>query len=424
MKKLQFIFLFFLCLITINLKTFAQDSLLQERLQSVGKAISFIGLSKGEIKSYLNNVGFRFSEQSQNGDMFKYNKQTSNSAYEITFAVNKNKVSALQWYEHLSILQRDLSEITQMGFKGDVVNNDEGIYSYKNYSRNLLISILVHSGEYNFTITIGKINSDMAIVKSKNSYPNRTVNPNYTPKYSIKNINKGGPGANYIVVSPRAYFYDLSVNGEFKRKAYLVYGERISALKVKNGYMYCEFINSATKKTSKGWILQSDLDKTVSDEGTDAKKIRNHNFEELVKFNGKRIQKNNMTSTNFFSNPLIEKELGRIFGNDYEGFWVEAINPHLEGNIVIKNNTLFLYEYNKSADPKISYDIFLFIDLQEKQTFLYSNYNVVYNGDVAEKNYGDTPPSENIRNFIKNQLINYVSEDKVSALNDKITNGE
>jgi len=65
-------------------------------------------------------------------------------------------------------------------------------------------------------------------------------------------------GINYIIITPRAYFYTFP-DSNYKRKAYLVDGENIVGLRDSVGFVYCVFTNSITKKTSKGWIMKDCL---------------------------------------------------------------------------------------------------------------------------------------------------------------------
>ncbi|MEN9981862.1 MAG: hypothetical protein RL542_1649 [Bacteroidota bacterium] len=61
----------------------------------------------------------------------------------------------------------------------------------------------------------------------------------------------------YIVNTDKSYFYSQP-NFSYKKRAYLVYGESITALDSQNGFIYINFENSKGTKTS-GWILKSDL---------------------------------------------------------------------------------------------------------------------------------------------------------------------
>ena len=61
----------------------------------------------------------------------------------------------------------------------------------------------------------------------------------------------------YIVNTDKAYFYSQP-NFSYKKRAYLVYGDLITALDNQNGFIYINFENSKGTKTS-GWILKSDL---------------------------------------------------------------------------------------------------------------------------------------------------------------------
>jgi hypothetical protein len=62
-----------------------------------------------------------------------------------------------------------------------------------------------------------------------------------------------------IVVSEKAYFYN-SPDYTTKRKAYLVKGDLLTALRVSNSFIYVEFYSPYLNKTSKGWIDVSDIE--------------------------------------------------------------------------------------------------------------------------------------------------------------------
>ncbi len=71
---------------------------------------------------------------------------------------------------------------------------------------------------------------------------------------SVNNEN----GTNYVVLTPRAYFYNTPDSSN-RRNGYLIQGEHINSLRDTDGYIYCEFTNQTTKKIIKGWLKKENL---------------------------------------------------------------------------------------------------------------------------------------------------------------------
>lgn len=64
----------------------------------------------------------------------------------------------------------------------------------------------------------------------------------------------------YMVTTPKAFFYNSPADSTL-RKGYLLNGEIVTAEKDSIGFIYVEFTNKDTKKTSKGWIKLACLNK-------------------------------------------------------------------------------------------------------------------------------------------------------------------
>ncbi len=62
-----------------------------------------------------------------------------------------------------------------------------------------------------------------------------------------------------VVVSPKAFFYSKADNYT-KRNAYLVKGDRCNPIRVQNNYIYIQFSNNSSYKTTDGWISMDDLE--------------------------------------------------------------------------------------------------------------------------------------------------------------------
>lgn len=62
-----------------------------------------------------------------------------------------------------------------------------------------------------------------------------------------------------VVVAPKAYFYSRA-DYNAKRKAYLVKGDRCNPLRVQNNFIYIDFYNNSSYKTTSGWISMDDIE--------------------------------------------------------------------------------------------------------------------------------------------------------------------
>ncbi len=145
-------------------------------------------------------------------------------------------------------------------------NNSQGydIYAITNTQTDNDIIYVIKSKHkirtklYNYTIILGKEDQDNMGGLPKyftafhcNMIKNDDLSPN-DGNYETKNVL-------YIVTSKKVYFFNTPGEVNSRRKAYLVAGENITGLKDTLGYIYCEFTNLVTKKTSKGWIQKGCL---------------------------------------------------------------------------------------------------------------------------------------------------------------------
>jgi len=62
-----------------------------------------------------------------------------------------------------------------------------------------------------------------------------------------------------VVVSPKAYFYSRA-DSHAKRKAFLVKGDRCNPIRVQNNFIYIEFFNNSSYKSTDGWICMDDIE--------------------------------------------------------------------------------------------------------------------------------------------------------------------
>ena len=277
MKKLQIIFICLPLFVIISSKGFAQ-----ERMQSIEKGISLLGNSKSSFLSYIINKGYRFDNKTTNGDIIDYSKQVRYGQSHISFHLANQKIAGISWQEEEILGQEYLTSLRDENFQIELHAIDGSQYGQpdiktfvcKNYSRNIVVDVIFKTDQPYFTIIVDKLNVDQHLdQQNKSAFDQNAKVPNEVTHHEDQ----------YTVVAQKAYFFDVNDQGVVKRKAYLVYGETITGLQIKSGYVYCVFTNSVTKKTSKGWILLSDLSKAASElvQNTSS----SFNFTELIKFN-------------------------------------------------------------------------------------------------------------------------------------------
>ena len=62
-----------------------------------------------------------------------------------------------------------------------------------------------------------------------------------------------------VVVTGKAYFHSRA-DSHSKRKAYLVKGDRCNPIRVQNNFIYIEFFNNSSYKSTEGWISMDDIE--------------------------------------------------------------------------------------------------------------------------------------------------------------------
>jgi len=250
MKRLQLI------IIIILLSGLISYTNAQDRIQSISTGISLLGTSKPKIDKYLSNLGFSYNNSS--GNEYSYLRRVPFGSNTFMVAYKNQIVDVVAWTEYSTNLQNVLSEIKSTGFEDGAGSNYYKMYSFKNYHRNILLTLIVRVDMNDFQVTIGKINSSKPIERTNNNKEAASEMPSSIKTKTTDDVQiiEREP---FLVISQKAYFYNFNNNDITQRKAYLVKGEGITALNEKKGYVYCEFTNSKTNKTSKGWILKSCL---------------------------------------------------------------------------------------------------------------------------------------------------------------------
>ena len=371
--------IYFLLFFSIAMPTWVNA---QDRLQSIQNGISFLGNTKSAIQTHLISMGFHLDNQTRSGDMIDYSKNVDYGKCHFGFAIKNQKVTAISWTENAIFGQNCLSELKELDFSFEALQaEDVKGYACKNYSRNIMVNLFFRTGTNYFTITVGKINDNEPFVKN-NSDANTTENStgNVTPN-------------EYVVIAQKAYFYELHPDYSSRRKAYLVEGENIKALKEKDLFVYCEFTNATTRKTTKGWIGKDCLD--IPNENIKITKLPSQSlYYPFLKLDGEYTQE-----VKFFDKPIIISLLKKLLKNDYPRFVREFLSSSAGTQIAVRNKVVLVDTFIPHAGPDNR--MLLFIDLASGDSFLYwddSNGNVNY--------YGKMPVSSNIIYVMKQQLNN------------------
>jgi hypothetical protein len=389
--------------------TFLGIASAQERLQSIEKGISLIGANKPIIQNYLVSKGFRFNNQTRNGDVIDYSRQVEYGQSHFGFSVKNQKIEAISWTENAVYSQDCLTEIKDANFQIELHTidgngyGDTKVFKCTNYLRNVLVTLIFRTDLNNFTVTIGKIDPTKLLEKSTSS--------SHTEAYS----NNNEPATNYIVIAQKAYFYNSDNKGGVgtKRQAYLVEGETLSSLKEIDGYIYCVFTNSSTKKVSKGWLCKNTLEEVHPEQG----QIQINHLESnnplisLIKLDGKY---DNIIEV--FNNPVINKEIRKITGSDYESFVKNYVSQSLLGEVYVRHNVLYIRSFVMHS---ATINAHFFIDLENRQSFLYWN---TFDKDYHDllKTNGTIPLPPIIANFINQHLIDnkdFMDDNDVKTLN-------
>jgi hypothetical protein len=225
----------------------------QERLQSIETGISLLGRNKTSIQSYLINKGFRFNNQTRNGLMIEYTKNARFGRYEFGVGIKNQKINTISWNEHVAYLPSQLSELQTSGFENSDESGNGMVYSFKSYSRNILISIIVRQNLNDFVITIGKINDLKPIINT----PQQSSEPQHLfgddvpyDETTVEKFNNFIPQSNKVVWSnlnvltyETGIDYKLISKASMPLKAIFSYYASISAL----GYDFTQALGFGTQ---------------------------------------------------------------------------------------------------------------------------------------------------------------------------------
>ena len=373
-KNASLIFSLFFCLIALSASVSAQ-----KRQQTVEQGISLLGDTKAVFQSYLTANEFHFDNQT--GDVASYAKKNNNGIYRLGFTEKDHKITVVSWTENAAFLQDCLSELKRSGFSSDEHENDGAkLYTFKNHARNILATLILRPGFKYITITVGKLKENGLIVKKQEEVAS---------SQAIGSV----AGREFIVIAPKAYFYDLTSNGLNRRKAYLVEGEKVDAQSEQNQYIYCEFTNASTKATTKGWIAEECLGSSAKIPATPAIAAASP-YHPFLMYDGQLFQ-----DVKFFNNPTAVALLKQLLKGDYQRCLTEFLSFANGPVISVRNKVLILPAFIPNAGPHNK--MLLFIDLANEDSFLYWDDR---NGNV--KYYGKTPVSNNMLYVMRQQLNN------------------
>lgn len=62
-----------------------------------------------------------------------------------------------------------------------------------------------------------------------------------------------------VVVAGKTYFHSRA-DSHSKRKAFLIKGDRCNPIRVQNNFIYIEFFNNSSYKSTEGWISMDDIE--------------------------------------------------------------------------------------------------------------------------------------------------------------------
>jgi len=374
-KNTGLIFSLFFCLVA-----FAGKISAQERQQTVEQGVSLLGDTKAVFQSYLTANGFHFDNQT--GDIASYAKKNNNGIYRLGFTEKDHKITVVSWTENAIFLKDCLAELKRSGFSYESrETGDAKLYACKNDARNILATLIFRPGFKYITITVGKLKEKWPIVKKQeDAVPGQTTGGSVV-------------GREYIVIAPKAYFYDMTSNGLSKRKAYLVEGEKVVALNEQNLYIYCEFTNASTKVTTKGWIAEECLGSKAKIPATPAITAASP-YHPFLNYDGRFFQE-----VKFFNDPTAIALLKQLLKNDYQRCLTEFLSFANGPAISVRNKVLILRAFIPNTGPNNK--MLLFIDLANQDSFLYWDDR---SGNV--KYYGKTPVSTNMLYVMRQQLNN------------------
>jgi len=371
----------------------------QERLQSIEKGISLLGVTKPAMQSYLKGRGFRFDNQTRSGDMIDYSKEMRYGRCHFSFHGN-NKIDGISWREDATLGQDFLSEVKALNFQIKLnMVGDIKAFSCYNYSQNVIVSLIFRQEDNYFSINIGKIDPAKGLAKTYS---------NSEPK--VKTVTEANN--KYIVTAQKAYFYDKTPYGGSRKKAYLVEGEIITSQKEKDGFIYVEFTNAILKKITKGWLCKTDIEIKSDEQGIlQINKISaNSPFAQLVNFDKAEDVKK------VYNNVIISQDLKRIMGTKYPAFYKEFISNDITGDVTVRHNVLYIKSF---LIHNATVNAYYFIDLHTGQSFLYSS-AADNDGDTVSKIFGSKPLPPAIAEFVKLYLISnkdFIDESDVGTLN-------
>jgi TonB family protein len=226
-------------------------------------------------------------------------------------------------------------------------------------------------------------------------------------------------GNNYIVIAQKTYFYSSNTKGGVGQRgpAYLVEGGEFIGLKEFQGWVYSDFTNPTTKKTTKGWISKMDIEKLEDqpDEAQINNIATNSPFYSLKKYDGEHQDVKKV-----FADPVVAGILKTIIGTDYVNFNKDFLSNPLRGDVYVRHNVLYIKSFVTHYAPT---NALFFIDLKTGKSFLYWNTFDAKYADLL-KTYGEVPLTSGIVNFIqlyKVDMQNFLIDNDMRLL-DEILN--
>jgi uncharacterized membrane protein YhaH (DUF805 family) len=179
----------------------------------------------------------------------------------------------------------------------------------------------------------------------------------------------GTAQAEDYVATGEAYFYE-GPSETTRRNAYLVAGDKVASTTEKDGFIWVEFTNQQTQRTTRGWLKLQDL------EVADAEQVDAEESDEKIELRTEHIESLNkiLRNTPYYANrtqilSFIEKNYG---GKAHYTTWYDTdmdieCNSEQDYSYVIRGKYLFVTsrseEYTGGARPFVGSSMYI-VDIE------------------------------------------------------------
>lgn len=178
----------------------------------------------------------------------------NNDIHAFALSVNNNNKMNFNDFQLLDYKYGSLGNSESIQIKQESTD----ISGVKNIKMDIITQFVITYPYYSsitFSYPKASISGREIILKIMDSFKFESKNYNQNKNFEVTSNSENS--FSYIVNTDKAYFYSQP-NFSYKKSAYLIYGESVTALKEQNGFIYINFENSKGTRTS-GWVLKSDL---------------------------------------------------------------------------------------------------------------------------------------------------------------------